>query len=229
MSAQDKLQRTLQFTFENPELLTRALTHSSHSAANNERLEFLGDAILNFVIAETLFERFDRAREGQLSRMRAHLVRRQTLAEIARDFGIGDYLIMGSGELKSGGFDRDSALSDTLEAIIGAMYLDAGLDRIRPVLHEWYRQRLEALSLAKTQKDPKTCLQECLQSRQASLPQYVIVEESGESHDRMFVVECQSELLAAPVRASGQSRRHAEQAAALLALAELGVDYDHQA
>lgn len=226
MSDLDKLQRTVKYTFKDTELLTRAVTHRSHGATNNERLEFLGDAILNFVVAETLFNRFTKAREGQLSRMRARLARQQTLAEIARDFGVGDYLIMGSGELKSGGFDRDSILSDTLEAIIGAMFLDGGLDQTRGVIIDWYREHIEELSLSKSQKDPKTRLQELLQSRQANLPQYVIVDTTGQSHDRVFVVECQSKLLDSPVRGTGTSRRAAEQEAARLALDQLCAERD---
>lgn len=226
MSDLDKLQRTLKYTFKDTELLTRAVTHRSHGATNNERLEFLGDAILNFVVAEALFTRFTNAREGQLSRMRARLVRRQTLAEISRDFGVGDYLIMGSGELKSGGFDRDSILSDTLEAIIGAIFLDGGLEQAREVIVDWYREHIEVLSLSKSQKDPKTRLQELLQSRQANLPQYVIVDTTGQSHDRVFVVECTSELLVRPVRGSGTSRRAAEQEAARLALEQLCTEHD---
>lgn len=222
----EALERTLGYSFGNGELLERALTHRSHNSRNNERLEFLGDAILNFVIAEELFTRFTAAREGQLSRLRARLVRRQTLAEIAREMNIGDHLIMGSGELKSGGFDRDSILSDSMEAIIGAIYVDSGLDLVRSAILDWFYSRLEPLSLEKSQKDSKSRLQEFLQSRQANLPEYVVVDVSGKSHDQTFVVECRSELLEVPARGEGGSRRVAEQNAAAIALVRLGIDHD---
>jgi ribonuclease-3 len=224
--SEEKLQRTLGYTFGDQRLLTRALTHRSHSSDNYERLEFLGDSILNFVIAEALYERFAEAQEGQLSRLRARMVRRQTLAEVARDFDIGDHLIMGSGELKSGGFERDSILSDSLEAIIGAIFIDADLDTARGLILDWFDSRLDALSLEKLHKDAKTRLQELLQGKQANLPEYEIIEVTGKSHDQKFVVECRSELLEAPVRGEGNSRRIAEQNAAELALHQLGVEHD---
>lgn len=220
------LQRKLGYSFNNEDLLRRALTHRSHSAENNERLEFLGDAILNFVIAETLYARFPTAREGQLSRLRARLVRRQTLAGLAREFDLGNHLIMGTGELKSGGFERDSILSDVLEAIIGAIYIDSNLPRVSKSIHDWFYTRLEALSLDKSQKDSKSKLQEFLQARQANLPEYVVIEVTGQSHDQRFTVECRSELLEVPVRGEGGSRRIAEQNAATVALTALGVDHD---
>jgi len=134
----EKLQRRLGYTFSQPDLLTQALTHRSHSSKNNERLEFLGDSILSFVITEDLYRRFEAAREGKLSRLRAKMVKRQTLAEIAREFDLGDYLIMGSGEFKSGGFQRDSILSDTLEAVMGAMFLDADLEIVQERIVSWF-------------------------------------------------------------------------------------------
>lgn len=220
------LQRKLGYSFTNESLLTRALTHRSHNTSNNERLEFLGDAILNFIIAEELFVRFPGAREGQLSRLRARLVRRQTLAEVAREFDLGDYLIMGTGELKSGGFERDSILSDAMEAIIGAIYSDSNLPTVRKALLEWFYARLESISLEKSQKDSKSRLQELLQARQANLPEYVVIEVTGQSHDQNFIVECRSELLEEPVKGEGSSRRVAEQNAAMVALAQLGVEHD---
>ncbi|HKI73854.1 MAG TPA: ribonuclease III [Pseudomonadales bacterium] len=223
------LERILGYSFEDEELRDRALTHRSHHSRNNERLEFLGDSILNFVIAQDLFSRFTTAREGQLSRLRARLVRRQTLAEIAREMNLGDYLIMGTGELKSGGYDRDSILADALEAIIGAIYVDSDFEGARRVILDWFDSRLEALSLDKSQKDAKSKLQEFLQGRQANLPEYVVVEVTGKSHDQTFTVECRSELLDEPARAQGTSRRIAEQNAAAIALEMLGVarDPDH--
>ncbi len=226
MTSVARLQETLGYLFADEALLVRALTHRSFSRDNNERLEFLGDSILNFLIAEDLFLRFDGAREGQLSRLRARLVKRQTLAAIARDFSLGDYLSMGSGELKSGGYDRDSILSDALEAIIGAMYLDADLPTVRDRLLDWFEGRLDSLSLDQSQKDAKSRLQELLQSRGADLPEYVVVETRGQSHDQVFFVECLTGLLDEPARGKGSSRRGAEQAAATVALHMLGVDHE---
>lgn len=220
------LQRRLGYVFNDAALLTRALTHRSHSARNNERLEFLGDSILNFIIAEELFARFAGAHEGQLSRLRARLVRRKTLAELAREFDLGECLIMGTGELKSGGFDRDSILSDALEAVIGAIYCDSNLDAVKGAVLNWFHTRLEKMSLDKSQKDSKSKLQEFLQAHQANLPEYVVVDVAGKSHDQTFVVECRSELLAGAVRGEGSNRRAAEQHAAALALVQLGVDHD---
>lgn len=226
MSGSDKLARLterLGYAFTDTSLLKRALTHRSFSADNNERLEFLGDSILNFLVAEDLYLRFDAGREGQLSRLRASLVNRTTLAEIARDFELGDHLMMGSGELKSGGFDRDSILSDALEAIIGAMYLDADLTTVRERLQVWFESRLDALSLSESRKDAKSRLQEFLQARAEALPEYEVVELRGKSHDQTFIVECRAALLAEPARGKGSNRRGAEQAAASVALSMLGV------
>ena len=150
------------------------------------------------MIAEDLFNRFKRAREGKLSRLRAKMVRRNTLADIAREFDLGAYMIMGSGELKSGGFQLDSILSDTLEAIIGAIFVDAGLDVVRPTIISWFLSRLENLSLDHSLKDAKSRLQELLQSRQSALPMYNVFKTSVQSHNQTFYVDCQSELHAAP-------------------------------
>jgi len=227
MSNLEKLQRQLGYTFSKPDLLIQALTHRSYGSQNNERLEFLGDSILNFVIAETLYRRFEPAREGKLSRLRAKMVKRQTLAEIAREFDLGDYLIMGSGEFKSGGFQRDSILSDTFEAVIGAMFLDADLDVVRERLIAWFSSRLDILSLEKSFKDAKSRLQEFLQSRQVALPKYEVIETRGQSHEQTFYVECRSELLDEPAKGNGTSRRVAEQNAASMALVKLGIaQYD---
>ena len=223
----EKLQRQLGYTFTNEKLLLQALTHRSFGASNNERIEFLGDSILNFVIAENLFHRFEKAKEGHLSRLRALMVKRHTLAEIAREFELGDHLIMGTGELKSGGFQRDSILSDTVEAIIGAMFLDAGLETAKNRIIDWYSTRLESLSLDMSLKDAKSRLQEFLQSRQAGLPVYDIIEITGQSHEQLFLVECRSEYFDKPVRAKGNSRRIAEQNAADIALTNLGINDDN--
>lgn len=197
------------------------MTHRSFGGRNNERLEFLGDSIVNFVIAEALYERFPEAREGQLSRLRARLVRGQTLAELAREMAFGECLRLGSGEMKSGGHRRDSILADAVEAVLGAIYLDAGMDVARARVLAWYAERLEAIDLQDTQKDPKTRLQEFLQSRQVPLPRYEVVSVEGEAHDQTFTVECHVELLASHTLGRGSSRRHAEQQAAELALVQL--------
>ena len=217
------LEKKLGYRFQRRELLNQALTHRSYGAVNNERLEFLGDAILNFVVADALYKQFPSAREGQLSRLRAHLVRRQTLAEIAREVSLGDHLIMGTGEMRSGGFDRDSILSDTLEGIIGATYLDGDLESARANILAWFASRLESLSLDNSQKDSKTRLQEFLQAKRAMLPEYVVTKMTGKAPDQMFTVECRSEMLSGVAIGHGGNRRIAEQMAATQALSLLGV------
>ena len=213
--------RRIGHAFDNMALLELAMTHRSFGGQNNERLEFLGDSIVNFVIAEALFERFPQAREGQLSRLRARLVRGQTLAELAREMEFGECLRLGSGEMKSGGHRRDSILADAVEAVLGAIYLDAGMDTARARVLTWYADRLESINLQDTQKDPKTRLQEFLQSRQSLLPRYEVVSVEGEAHDQTFTVECHVELLATHTVGTGSSRRHAEQQAAELAILQL--------
>jgi ribonuclease-3 len=222
-----RLERQLGYTFKDQELMVLALTHRSFAGRNNERLEFLGDAILNFVAGEALFERFPLAREGQLSRLRARLVKGETLAILARGFDLGDYLRLGSGELKSGGFRRESILADALEALIGAIYLDAGMDAARQRVVAWLTNELESLTLVDTNKDPKTRLQEFLQSRACELPRYDVVDIQGDPHCRTFVVECQISLLNDKTLGQGASRRIAEQVAAAAALIALGVENGH--
>lgn len=208
--------------FEDTALLDLALTHRSVGGSNNERLEFLGDSIVNFVIGEALFKRFPQAREGQLSRLRAGLVKGETLALVAREFQLGECVKLGSGEMKSGGHRRDSILADALEAIIGAIYLDAGMDVVRSRILEWFDDRLETIDLKKAQKDPKTRLQEFLQSRQQALPRYEVTLVEGEAHAQTFSVECHVEMLNnQPTFGEGPSRRFAEQQAAEKALSKL--------
>lgn len=213
--------RRIGHSFRDNSLLELAVTHRSFGGQNNERLEFLGDSIVNFIIAEALYERFPQAREGQLSRLRARLVRGQTLAELAREMSFGECLRLGSGEMKSGGHRRDSILADAVEAVLGAIYLDAGMDVARARVLAWYAERLESIDLQDTQKDPKTRLQEFLQSRQSPLPRYDVVTVEGEAHDQTFTVECHVELLDSQTLGTGSSRRHAEQQAAELALLQL--------
>ena len=217
----------LGYRFQRLELLEEALTHRSFAARNNERLEFLGDAILNFAAGEALFERFPQAREGQLSRLRARLVKGETLAVLARGFGLGEYLRLGSGELKSGGFRRESILADALEALIGAIYLDAGMETAKERVVAWLASEIESLTLVDTNKDPKTRLQEYLQSRGCELPRYEVVDIQGEPHCRVFFVECEITLLNEKSRGQGVSRRIAEQVAAAAALIALGVENGH--
>ncbi|UVE18782.1 ribonuclease III [Pseudomonas sp. LS44] len=222
-----RLERQLGHSFINQDLMVLALTHRSFAGRNNERMEFLGDAILNFVAGEALFERFPQAREGQLSRLRARLVKGETLARLARGFDLGEYLRLGSGELKSGGFRRESILADALEALIGAIYLDAGMDVARQRVLAWLTGELDGLTLVDTNKDPKTRLQEFLQSRGCELPRYNVLDIQGEPHCRTFVVECEIALLTDKTQGQGASRRIAEQVAATVALIALGVENGH--
>lgn len=216
-----ELSRRLQYAFSDPGLLERALTHRSKSQKNYERLEFLGDSILSFVISAELFERYPTLTEGELTRLRATLVRQQTLAELARGLALGDYLELGSGELKSGGFDRDSILADTLEAVFGAVYRDGGLEAGRRVILGLYTYTLATLDPRSIPKDPKTQLQEHLQKHSLPLPSYNILEVAGDPHSQKFLVECRVEGLSAPVCGEGASRRRAEQQAAAAAYEQL--------
>mgnify|MGYP001812080219 CR=1 FL=1 len=213
-----RLQRALGYQFRDLQLLTLALTHRSAGGQNNERLEFLGDSILNHIIAEALFERFPAAREGELSRMRAALVKGDTLAEVARELELGDSLLLGSGERKSGGHRRGSILADALEAVIGAILLDAGVEQSRERVLYWFAARLEGLHGGMAEKDPKTRLQEFLQGRGRPLPDYQLVDVKGEAHDQLFRVNCRLAQPLLEVEGTGSSRRRAEQAAALKAL-----------
>lgn len=214
----DRLQKTLEYQFRDVDLLTQALTHRSKGSTNNERLEFLGDAILGFVAADLLYNQFNSSPEGHLSRFRASLVKKETLAELAREYSLGDFLLLGSGELKSGGFRRDSILADAVEAIIGAIYLDNGLDNARSFVEKCLAPRLANLSTENELKDPKTRLQELLQARHFSLPEYEVVNTLGDEHNQSFEVSCKVQGLAQLVLGSGSSRRKAEQAAAEQAL-----------
>lgn len=216
-----RLCRKLNYAFAEPALLRRAVTHRSAAKENNERLEFLGDSILNFLIADLLYVRFPRAQEGRLSRLRATLVKGETLAEIARELEMGDHLILGPGELKSGGHRRTSILADAFEAVIGAVYLDGGLEACRQLIASFYQARLDSLTSESLLKDPKTRLQEYLQARQLPLPDYRVSAVSGEAHAQVFQVECMANGALLCVTGKGHSRRKAEQAAATQALEHL--------
>ena len=214
-----RLYAALGYGFQQPEGLEEALTHRSASAHNNERLEFLGDALLNLIVAEYLFQHYPKASEGELSRLRASLVKGETLADLARELKLGDWLRMGPGELKSGGYRRESILSDALEAVIGAVYLDGGFDACRKLVLHLYRDWLARLPSASELKDPKTRLQEYLQARQQALPVYNVLEIRGEPHAQNFTVECVvAERRAVAI---GNSRRKAEQEAARLLLEQV--------
>ncbi len=216
----ERLARRIGYRFQDRQWLQTALTHRSAGGQHNERLEFLGDAVLGFVVAAALYERHPRLDEGNLSRLRASLVKGETLAELARALQLGDHLVLGSGEMKSGGHRRDSILSDAFEALIGAIYLDGGIEPATRFIHDSLGSRLdEAHSMARL-KDPKTRLQEFLQSRGLALPEYRVLAIEGEAHDQTFQVECRVSDLP-PFMASGGSRRKAEQSAARTALEHL--------
>ncbi|MFT5722277.1 MAG: ribonuclease-3 [Motiliproteus sp.] len=219
-----KLGRRLGYQFVDPGLAELALTHRSCGSKNNERMEFLGDSILNFVIADALFQRFPTAKEGQLSRLRARLVKGVTLAELAEEMALKEFLKLGQGELKSGGFNRHSIQADSVEALIGAIYLDTGFEPCRERILAWYQPRLEQLSLEDTLKDPKTRLQEFLQSRRNELPVYHLIRVEGEAHEQLFYIECEVALLKKHCMGQGSSRRIAEQQSAAAALIALGTE-----
>jgi ribonuclease III len=209
-----ELQKKLGLNFRDPALLKSALTHRSAGADNNERLEFLGDAVLGFVIAECLYHKFPQANEGILSRMRANLVNQTALAELARQLELGAYLILGSGELKSGGMNRDSILSDALEALMGAIAEDQGVDPCKQWILDLFVERIQALSLDTWEKDPKTRLQELMQSKGLELPVYTLKSKTGLPHQQSFCVECRVSFLDQPAVGVGSSRKRAEQQAA---------------
>jgi len=208
-----KLSDVLGYQFHDLTLLEQALTHKSISSKHNERFEFLGDAVINFIIAEVMYHERMLAREGELSRLRASLVKGETLAAIARELMIGEYLILGSGEMKSGGHQRQSILADSLEAIIAAIYLDSDMVRCKEVVLSWFESRLCNLGEYK-QKDPKSKLQEYLQSKKMALPTYQVASVAGEPHDQIFTVACYASKLDLTTTGQASSRRKAEQIAA---------------
>jgi ribonuclease-3 len=218
------LSKKLGISFNNPQIFTMALTHRSANSKNNERLEFLGDSILGFVVAQKLYDLFPSASEGVLSRLRASLVNQSSLAELARQHQLGDYLLLGSGELKSGGFRRDSILSDALEAIMGALFKDQGINACQTWIELLFAEKLNDLSLDNWQKDPKTQLQELMQSKKQVLPEYTLITMSGLAHEQMFQVKCSIPLLTDTCVGTGISRKKAEQSAAELMLELLNKD-----
>lgn len=208
------IERAIGHVFDSRDLLDRALTHRSFGASHNERLEFLGDSVLNCVIAQALYEKFSEVREGDLSRLRANLVRQETLAQIAERFGLGEYLRLGEGELKSGGFRRPSILADALEALFGAVFVDGGFERAKQTILRLYQPFLANLDPHHSGKDAKTSLQEYLQGRRLALPQYLLRATRCEAHAQEFEVECLVPELGIAATGRGHSRRAAEQEAA---------------
>ncbi len=210
----DELAKKINYSFQDLNFLKVALTHRSKGGEHNERLEFLGDAVVNFVIAEVLYHQFPKATEGELSRWRASLVNRDALAELAKEFELGRFLLLGQGELRSGGSERQSILSCTMEAVIGAVYLDGGFEIAKIKIIEWYEHQLQSLSSAASHKDPKTLLQEYLQSRRLPLPIYKVDHIEGEAHQQKFTISCNVEGIEEITLGKGTSRRRAEQEAA---------------
>jgi ribonuclease-3 len=215
----DGFTERLDYAFRQPDLLRQALTHRSYGASNNERLEFVGDAVLNCVVALALYERFPQTPEGELSRARASLVNRDTLARLARQLDLGAEIRLGEGEQKSGGADRTSIVADALEAVFGAVFLDGGFDAARALIDGIYADLLRGADPATLGKDPKTRLQEWLQARRLPVPEYAVAATSGEAHQQTFEVDCRIASLSIAARGSGASRRAAEQEAAAAAYA----------
>ena len=221
MDKLERLQRALGYSFSDPALLQLALTHRSAGRTNNERLEFLGDSIVNHVIAEALYQKLSSSQEGSLSRVRASLVCGDTLAEIGRELELGDYLRLGTGERKSGGHRRGSILADTVEAIAGAILLDSDVDTCRRGLLAWFDSRLRDLDQQSDGKDAKTRLQELLQGRGQALPEYQLLGVTGEDHAQVFTVSCTVQSQSLVTEGTGSSRRKAEQQAAAEAVERL--------
>jgi ribonuclease-3 len=210
----EQVEKILNYNFSDKNLLELALTHRSFQGKNNERLEFLGDSILNFIIAESLFKKFDLLPEGDLSRLRSQLVKSETLSEIGILLQLGDYLILGEGELKSAGWRRPSILADSVEAIIGAVFIDGGISDASDLILDWFKDRIDLINPDKIEKDSKSVLQELLQSKKITLPDYNIVSIEGEAHCQHFRVSCSIPKLGLSIEGEGSSRKIAEQGAA---------------
>jgi ribonuclease-3 len=211
---QASLSRIMHYTFHDPALMIMALTHRSFSAQHNERLEFLGDSVLSFLIANELYKRFPRIDEGDLSRLRAQLVKESSLSTIAISMSLGDFIRLGEGELKSAGWRRPSILADTFESIIGAIYLDGGIEPAHTFVLRFFEKQLNEIDPKLIQKDPKTLLQELLQSKKSDLPIYTVVSIEGEAHSQTFTIECHIRKSNIKTQGVGNSRRIAEQEAA---------------
>lgn len=218
------LKKQLDYEFSDERLLVQALTHRSAGSSNNERLEFLGDAVLDLVVSDVVYSRRPDADEGELSRFRASLVRKSTLVELAKRYSVGERLILGGGERRSGGHQRASILADALEAVFGAVYLDGGIDEARQLIHRVFAERFASLPDAEELKDAKTRLQEWLQAEGLALPEYATVQVSGKAHRQQFEVSCAVRERDRVTLGSGVSRRRAEQAAAAAMLKSLRAD-----
>ena len=218
------LKSQLDYEFSDPLLLAQALTHRSAASRNNERLEFLGDAVLDFVVSDIVYRHYPQSHEGELSRLRAALVKDSTLAEIGTELRVGEHLILGSGEKKSGGHRRQSILADAMEALFGAIYLDRGFPAVQRVIDNLYQRRVQELPDAADLKDPKTRLQEYVQARGFGLPAYTTKRVSGKAHEQRFEVDCRVSELDISADGEGGSRRDAEQEAAAKLLAALDKD-----
>lgn len=217
------LTKAIGYHFADEALLLNAVTHRSHSSPHNERLEFLGDGVLNFAVAAELYRRYPDLPEGQLSRLRAHLVRQESLHKLAQDLRLGEFLRLGEGEMKSGGHQRPSILADALEAIFGAIYLDGGFEAAHQAIHRLYAGMFDELLPGQSMKDAKTRLQEWLQGRKKSLPRYVVLETTGAAHSQQFRVACEIDSFGVRTVGEGGSRRLAEQEAAENALKALNA------
>lgn len=213
-----RLSKALGYEYKDVGYLEKALTHRSVGSKNNERLEFLGDSLVNFMIADALFHQFEKISEGDLSRIRAFLVKGETLAKIGKEYQLSDYLMLGPGELKSGGYRRESIIADAVEAIIASVYEDGGLTPCRELVSRLYQERLNELEPEKVGKDPKTRLQEYLQSRHQQLPEYSVISVNGPAHAQEFIVSCYVDQLNRKFEATATNRRKAEQLAAEQAL-----------
>ena len=221
-----QFENLLKYEFKNKNLLELALTHRSFKGENNERLEFLGDSILNFVVAELLFQKFPQSVEGDLSRLRSELVKSSTLSEIGSEINVGDFLRLGEGELKSAGWRRPSILADTVEAVIGAIFIDSGMDSAQSIIKRWLDDRIEMIDPKKIKKDAKSLLQEFLQGKKIALPKYEVTSIEGEAHSQKFIIKCHIPTLGITVEGYGDSRKVAEQIAAKNALIALGKQND---
>ena len=218
------LEKILDYNFNDKNLLELALTHRSFQGKNNERLEFLGDSILNFIIAELLFKKFNALPEGDLSRLRSQLVKSATLSEIGILLNLGDYLILGEGELKSSGWRRPSILADSVEAIIGAVFIDGGIKASHNLIINWFKDRIDSINPNDIEKDSKSLLQELLQAKKIPLPDYDVISIEGEAHCQYFKVSCTISKLGVIIEGEGSSRKIAEQGAAEEMLKKLKKD-----
>ena len=220
----NQLSQRLGYRFKDSDLLVQALTHRSAGNQHNERLEYLGDSILGFVVAKYLYNRFPEVPEGKLTRMRSSVVKGETLATIAREKDLGEVIRLGPGEMKSGGFSRDSILSDAVEALLGAIYLESGVDETESIILAWFAEKLQNLDPDYHPKDNKTRLQEYMQGKRLPLPEYQVTQITGKSHNQKFFVSCKIQELADSVLGEGTSRRRAEQDAAQKVIRKLNIE-----